>query len=110
MKKISLLASLLFALSLTGAAYAKADAAPATPNATATIDAEKCAPDATSPCLTADDDNIDLASLPKVNPAQQVDAAASPVPEPQTFAMMALGLALLGFSSRRRQPSAKFEN
>jgi len=110
MKITKLLTSLLIALSFASAVHAKADAASATPNATATIDAEKCVPDATSPCLTADDDNVDLAALPKADAAQQADAAASPVPEPQTFAMMALGLALLGFSSRRRQPSAKFEN
>jgi hypothetical protein len=120
MKITSLLTSLLVALSLTGAAHAKVHNAPAAPNvapnAAATIEAEKCVPNAASSCITADDaaarddDNIDLATLPKANPAQQVDAAASPVPEPQTFAMMALGLALLGFSSRRRKPSDKFEN
>ncbi|SEO22405.1 PEP-CTERM protein-sorting domain-containing protein [Duganella sp. CF517] len=116
MKITPLITSLLFALSLTGAAHAKVDAKPAAPIAPATIDAEKCVPNAASSCLTADDsaakddDNIDLATLPKANPAQQVDAAASPVPEPQTFAMMALGLALLGFSSRRRPSSDKFEN
>ncbi|USX27850.1 PEP-CTERM sorting domain-containing protein [Oxalobacteraceae bacterium OTU3CINTB1] len=116
MKKTPLLTSVLVALSLTGAAQAKVDATPAAPIAPATIEVEKCVPNAASPCLTADDsaarddDSIDLATLPTANPAQQVDAAASPVPEPQTFAMMAFGLALLGFSSRRRQPSDKFEN
>lgn len=116
MKITPLLTSMLFALSLSGAAQAKIQAAPAPHTATATIEAEKCAPDATSPCLTSDavaagnGDSVDIATLPKADPAQQSDAAASPVPEPQTFAMMALGLALLGFSSRRRPPSDKFEN
>ncbi|USX21818.1 PEP-CTERM sorting domain-containing protein [Oxalobacteraceae bacterium OTU3REALA1] len=116
MKITPLLTSLLFALSLTGTAHAKVDAAPAAPIAPATIEAEKCVPNAASSCLSADDaaarddDSVDLATLPKTNPAQQIDAAASAVPEPQTFAMMALGLALLGFSSRRRKPSDKFEN
>ncbi|MEV4778550.1 PEP-CTERM sorting domain-containing protein [Burkholderia sp. LMU1-1-1.1] len=116
MKITPLLTSLLLALSLTGAAHAKVHTAPAAPNAAATIEAEKCVPNAASSCMTdddaaaKDDDSVDLATLPKTNPAQQVDAAASPVPEPQTFAMMALGLALLGFSSRRRKPSDKFEN
>lgn len=114
MKKTPLFTSLLFALSLTGTAHAKVDAAPAAPIAPATIDAEKCVPNAASSCLSADnaakdDDSVDPATLPKTNPAQQADAA-SPVPEPQTFAMMALGLALLGFSSRSRKPSDKFEN
>ena len=116
MKITPLLTSLLFALSLTGTAHAKVDAAPVASNAPATIDAEKCVPNAASSCVGADDaaarddDSVDLATLPKTNPAQQIDAAASAVPEPQTFAMMALGLALLGFSSRRRKPSDKFDN
>ena len=114
MKITPLLSSLLFALSLAGAAQAKVDVAPAAPNAAATIETEKCAPNGAASCMTADEaaakDDDELAALPKANPAQQADAAASPVPEPQTFAMMALGLALLGFSSRRRKPSDKFEN
>lgn len=115
MKITPLVTSLLFALSLTGAAHAKVDAAPAAPIAHATIEAEKCVPNAATSCMTADDtaakddDSADHATLSKADAAQR-DAAASPVPEPQTFAMMALGLALLGFSSRRRQPSDKFEN
>lgn len=113
MKILPLLTPLLFALSLSGAAQAKVDAAPAAPTATATIETEKCAPDAAERCLTADDaadDRVAPATATRTAPAQKVDAAASPVPEPQTFAMMALGLALLGFSSRRRKPSDKFEN
>ena len=115
MKTTPLVTSLLFALSLTGTAHAKVDAAPAAPIAHATIEAEKCVPNAATSCMTADDtaakddDGADHATLSKADAAQR-DAAASPVPEPQTFAMMALGLALLGFSSRRRQPSDKFEN
>lgn len=119
MKISPFLASTLFALSLTGAAQAKvnpAPVAPIAPIAPAIIEAEKCAPNATAPCLTSgetaagDDDSVELATLSKNNAQQPVDAAATPVPEPQTFAMMALGLALLGFASRRRQPSDKFEN
>lgn len=116
MKILPLLTSLLFALSLSGAAQAKVDVAPAAPTATATIEAEKCAPDSAAPCLTAadaaasEDEHAGPATPPKGAAAQKPDAAASPVPEPQTFAMMALGLALLGFSSRRRKPSDKFEN
>jgi len=111
MKITPLLTSLLIALSLTGAAHAKVAAAPVAPIAPATIEAEKCVPNAASSCMAAgDDDTVDLATLPKANPARQVDAAASPVPEPQTFAMMALGLALLGFSSRSSKTSDKFEN
>ena len=119
MKRISILTPLLFALSLTATAHAAtARHAPDAPvhNATATIETGKCAPHATGPCLIADapaageDDSVDLASMPKANPNQALDDAATPVPEPQTFAMFAVGLALLGFTARRRQPSIKFDN
>lgn len=42
------------------------------------------------------------------NPAEY-DAAAAPVPEPQTFLMMLIGLVLLGFTSKRRA-SEKFSD
>jgi hypothetical protein len=35
---------------------------------------------------------------------------ATPVPEPQTFVMLMLGLVVLGFASRRRQGSEKFSD
>ena len=116
MKILPLLASTLFALGLAGAAQASVHAAPSAPTAHAIIEAEKCASSAAAPCPMAaetaasDDERDELAPLAKANAEQPVDAAATPVPEPQTFAMMALGLALLGFASRRRQPSDKFEN
>ena len=116
MKISPLLVSTLFALGLTGAAQAGVHAAPTAPTAPAIIEAEKCAPNAAAPCLVAaegastDDERDELAPLAKANAQQPVDAAATPVPEPQTFAMMALGLAMLGFASRRRPPSDKFKN
>ncbi len=42
------------------------------------------------------------------NPAEY-DAAAAPMPEPQTFLMMLIGLVLLGFTSKRRA-SEKFSD
>ena len=33
------------------------------------------------------------------------DVITSPVPEPETYAMMLVGLGLVGFSARRRKPS-----
>jgi hypothetical protein len=54
MKITPLLTSLLLALSLTGAAHAKVHTAPAAPNAAATIEAEKCVPNAASSCMTDD--------------------------------------------------------
>ena len=116
MKISSFLASTLFALGLSGAAQASVHAAPTAPTAHAIIEAEKCVPNAATRCLVsadgaaADDERDELAPLAKANAQQPADAAATAVPEPQTFAMMALGLALLGFASRRRPPSDKFEN
>jgi hypothetical protein len=35
---------------------------------------------------------------------------ATPVPEPQTFVMLMLGLVVLGVASRRRQTTDKFSD
>ncbi|WP_082568818.1 FxDxF family PEP-CTERM protein [Rhizobacter sp. Root1221] len=37
----------------------------------------------------------------------RAEAVAAPVPEPETLAMMALGLGVMGFVARRRKQSAK---
>ncbi|MNM30364.1 PEP-CTERM motif protein [compost metagenome] len=42
-------------------------------------------------------------SLTSVNPASQTMLSVSPVPEAQTWAMLAAGLGLLGFMARRRK-------
>jgi hypothetical protein len=126
MKIVSLFTPLLFALSLTGTVHAAVDVAAAVPIAHATIEAEKCPQDAAIKCLTADDSvaaadaadavgadaNADThGALPKsaTNP-QVFDSAAMAVSEPETLAMLAVGLALLGFTARRRTNTDKFEN
>ena len=121
MKILPFLTPLLFALSLSGTAQAEAAVAAQAAIAPATIEAghetASCPPHAGTECLiTGDsaarqDGNVDLAALPKTGPKQPVlDEAALPVPEPATSVMMALGLALLGFTARRRPPTVTFDN
>lgn len=59
--------------------------------------------------VTATDSDTDLVQAPASKDAVQQDAAAAPVPEPQTFLMMLIGLVLVGMSSRR-EASEKFTN
>ncbi|HEX8404105.1 MAG TPA: PEP-CTERM sorting domain-containing protein [Duganella sp.] len=121
MKILPFLTPLLFALSLSGTAHAEAAVAAQAPSAAATIEAGdeagNCPQHAGTECLITgesaarDDGNVDLAALPKTGPNQPVlDEAAMPVPEPATSVMMALGLALLGFTARRRAPTVTFDN
>jgi hypothetical protein len=50
-------------------------------------------------------------ALPPADPKrQQTNEPATPVPEPQTFVMLMLGLVVLGFASRRSDPSEKFKD
>lgn len=121
MKILPFLAPLLFALSLSGAAQAEVAVATQAPIAHATIEAVNeagnCPLHAGAPCLIAGDDAVpdnrsaDLEAMPKTDPNQQAfDKAAMPVPEPATSVMVALGLALLGFTARRRTPTVTFDN
>lgn len=117
MKILPFLTPLLFALSLSGTAQADAVVATQAPIAPATIEAGNCPPHAGAPCLITDDNaaredgSVDLEAMPKTNPNQPVlDEAAMPVPEPATSVMMALGLALLGFTARRRPATVTFDN
>jgi hypothetical protein len=48
----------------------------------------------------------DLMQLP--DEQEPLDAAAAPVPEPQTLLMMVMGLLLMGFTSSRQQVYDKF--
>ena len=114
MKVLSLISTALLALSLAGAVQAQ-PAAPETSNiAPATIIVAPCESTATTPCSTdapvAKNDDADHAVLPPTDPKQrQQEVPAAPVPEPETFVMLMLGLVVLGVASRRRQATDKFD-
>ncbi len=114
MKVLSLISTALLALSLAGAVQAQ-PAAPETSNiATATIIVAPCETTATTPCSTdtsaAKADDTDHAVLPATDPKhRQQEVPAAPVPEPETFVMLMLGLVVLGVASRRRQATDKFD-
>jgi hypothetical protein len=120
MKILPFFAPLVFALSLTGPAHAAVTTVVAPSIAHATIEAGKCPHDAAIKCLSSDDSVADKAdvdgiddALPRTNAnanAQAVDSAATPVPEPETFAMLVVGLALLGVTARRRNETDKFDH
>jgi hypothetical protein len=109
-----LISTALLALSLAGAVQAQ-PAAPETSNvAPATIVVAHCESTATTPC--SPDTPVDQVSdadhdvLPASDPKQrQQEVPAAPVPEPETFVMLMLGLVVLGVASRRRQSTDKFD-
>ena len=115
MKVLSLISTALLALSLAGAAQAK-PAAPVTTNnvAPATIVLAHCEEKDSAPCSisnsspAAKSTETDQAGLPPAGQQPSATDPATPVPEPQTFVMLMLGLVVLGFASRRRQGSEKF--
>lgn len=115
MKVLSLISTALLALSLAGAVQAQ-PAAPVTSNvAPATIVLPHCESGETVPCRTdvpTDKvDDADHTALPPNDPKQRQQAVpATPVPEPQTFVMLMLGLVVLGVASRRRQTTDKFSD
>jgi len=100
----------LLALGLAGAAPSQA-VSPATSHiAPATIEVVHCEAKAPASCLDSKTAEVDLHAVRAVDPKQQHAAdPASPVPEPQTFVMLMLGLVVLGFTSRRRL-SEKFKD
>lgn len=113
MKVLSLISTVLLALSLAGAVQAQ-PAAPVTSNiAPATIVLAHCESIDTAPCsIDAPADksgDLDTHALPSTDPKlRQQNDPATPVPEPQTFVMLMLGLVVLGVASRRRQSTDKF--
>ena len=116
MKVLSLISTALLAISLAGAVQAK-PAAPATPDnvAPATIVLAHCEANDPAPCgisaPAAKPNEAEQNTLPPADPKQQPQTEpATPVPEPQTFVMLMLGLVVLGFASRRRQGSEKFSD
>ncbi|SHN42346.1 PEP-CTERM protein-sorting domain-containing protein [Duganella sacchari] len=116
MKVLSLISTALIALSLAGAVQAS-PAAPAINHnvAPATIVLAHCEANDTAPCdisaPVAKTNEADQNALPPADPKQQPqNDPATPVPEPQTFIMLMLGLVVLGFASRRHQSSEKFSD
>nr|WP_229259994.1 PEP-CTERM sorting domain-containing protein [Duganella aquatilis] len=110
---MSLISTALLALSLAGAVQAQ-PAAPANKNvAPATIVLAHCEADDTAPCSidapAEQSGDTDPHALPPVDSKQrQQNDPATPVPEPETFVMLMLGLVVLGVASRRRQSPDKF--
>nr|WP_255484679.1 PEP-CTERM sorting domain-containing protein [Duganella sp. 1224] len=110
-----MISTALLALSLAGAVQAQ-PAAPANSNiAPATIELVHCDAHDTAPCSTdasvaAPSDDAEH-TLPPADPKQrQQDVPATPVPEPETFVMLMLGLVVLGVASRSRQSPDKFSD
>jgi hypothetical protein len=108
-----LISTVLLALSLTqahAAGPAKERIAPAT------IELASCDVSVPTPCaigntVAAKTGEVDMHALPPADPKrQQTNEPATPVPEPQTFVMLMLGLVVLGFASRRSDPSEKFKD
>jgi hypothetical protein len=109
-----LISTALFALSLAGAVQAKPAATDAHSNvAPATIVLAHCEANDPAPCgissaPAAKTSEADPNALPAESRQQSQTEPATPVPEPQTFVMLMLGLVVLGFASWRRQGSEKF--
>nr|WP_155467304.1 PEP-CTERM sorting domain-containing protein [Duganella radicis] len=114
-KVLSLISTALLALSLAGAVQAKPVAPVTNSNvAPATIVLAHCEEKDPAPCSissnapAARNSEADQTALPPADPQQSANDPATPVPEPQTFVMLMLGLVVLGFASRHRQGSEKF--
>jgi hypothetical protein len=110
-------ASFLISTVLLAVSLAQAHAAgPAKERiAPATIELASCDAIAVTPCgidntVVAKTGEVDLHALPPADPKRPpASEPATPVPEPQTFVMLMLGLVVLGFASRRSAPSEKFK-
>lgn len=115
MKAAPLISTFLLALGLAGALHADAIVPADRHVAPATIELVQCEANAATSC----DENANAApgktegelQAPPANPKHQQPAApATPVPEPQTFVMLVLGLLVLGVTSRRRASPEKFSD
>lgn len=112
MKVLSVISTALLALSLAGAVQAQ-PAALENPNiAPATIVLAQCEANDTAQCdinaPTTKDGETDPNTTTSAAPKHAQNDPASPVPEPQTFIMLMLGLVVLGVASRRGQSPDKF--
>lgn len=112
MKVLSLIPTVLVVLGLAGAVQAQPAAPASTDVAPATITLASCDAGDAKCNLTpaaAKDGALDAHALVPVNAKQQAPVeSATPVPEPQTFIMLMLGLVALGIATRRGNSSDKF--
>jgi hypothetical protein len=108
-----LISTALLALSLSGAAVAAqpAHTVPQANVAPATIIVNHCDETATAPCSLETSTAGNTEAAPAANQHKPVQPEpATPVPEPQTFIMLMLGLVVLGVASRRNSSSEKFSD
>jgi hypothetical protein len=115
-KASSLISTVLLALSLTGAAQAQSAGSAPSNVAPAIIELAQCDAHSAAPCGfdaadAAKANETDIHALPPADPKHPRKAdPVTPVPEPQTFVMLMLGLVVLGFASRRNGPTEKFKD
>nr|WP_315261457.1 PEP-CTERM sorting domain-containing protein [uncultured Duganella sp.] len=105
MKVSSLISTALLALSLAGAVQAQPAAPEKQNSAPATIVLAQCEANDTAKCgisaPTANEAEADADVMPSENAQHVQNEPASPVPEPETFIMLMLGLVVLGIASHR---------
>lgn len=113
MKVLSLISTALLTLSLAGAVQAQPAAPAATDVAPATIVLAHCDASDTAKCNIdppeARQGALDASAVAAAEARHQApNDPAMPVPEPQTFIMLMLGLVALGIATRRGKSPDKF--
>lgn len=112
MKVPSLISTALLALSLAGAVQAQPAAPEKQNSAPATIVLAQCEANDTAKCgisaSSADEAHADSDVMPSGNAQHAQNEPASPVPEPETFIMLMLGLVVLGIASHRNNARDTF--
>lgn len=115
MKKSTFIPTLVAALSIAGTAQA---------DVTPTIETPHCYSHLSPYVCSADEEELarlaanyrqwqgasDAVILPRQAQVAHKSGAAQPVPEPQTFIMVLIGLVLLGFTSQRQEEYEKFSD
>jgi len=113
MKTSTFILSLVAALSIAGTAQADVTPTIETPSCYSNLSPYVCSADEAQLAQLAADYRqfpgaSDDAILPRQAKDGHKDTAAQPVPEPQIFVMILLGLVLLGFTSQRQEEYEKF--
>lgn len=102
MKKLPLIAILCAVLNVASASTPVIEA----PVCDSKLSPQSCAVQDAGP----KQEDTALVAPPAAAKHSRHDEAAQPVPEPQTFAMILIGLVLLGFTSRRQEAYEKFSD